>query len=120
MADRLAGQIGASSRYALVPPMTAGTDVEVYVSCLDANDQYGAHLGVVCMTEFNYQPWLNQGVALSVGIDGRMSEGSESDVAQHLFDNFAQQTSDDNLAKAAAENLPLVNLAIKEHPEGLK
>ncbi len=59
------------------------------------------------------------GVALSCDVQGDMAAGSESEVAEALFDSFIQETSDEKLAKAAKEFKTYLNSAIAHFPHGV-
>ena len=120
MANRLAARVGASNRYGLISGPT-GADLLLLISCTNINlTNKSEHLGVVCHGSYVYYPWRNQGVFLSVPIDGSMDSGRESDIAETIFDTFVQNTSDENLAKWAALEKGFINATIHEHPEGIK
>jgi hypothetical protein len=114
IADKLAGKIGSSSRYALV---TADMDILILVDCL-ANTAGERPTGVTCDTSLSY--WPVPGVSLYDGLLATIATGSESEVADHLFSGFVQQTSDEKLAEAAKNFKRHLNLAIAAFPHGVK
>jgi hypothetical protein len=113
VADKLAGKIGSSSRYALV---TADMDILILVDCL-ANTAGERPTGVTCYTSLSY--WPVPGVSLYDGLLGTIATGSESEVADHLFNGFVQQTSDQKLAESAKDFKRHLNLAIAGFPHGV-
>jgi len=120
MANRLASRVGASNRYGLISG-PSGADLLLLISCINIDlTNKSEHLGAVCYSSYIYYPWRNQGVFLSVHIDGSMDNGRESDMAETMFDTFVQNTSDENLAKSADLEKGFINATILEHPEGIK
>jgi hypothetical protein len=115
VADRLSGKIGASSRYALV----SGTSVVLLLSvdCLPSIVN-GRQVGVVCNSTVDY--WPLDGIPLSCSLPGYLVEGDESDAAEHLFDSFVKQTSDEKLAAATKLFKGYLNVAIRSFPNGVK
>lgn len=115
IADRLSGKIGASSRYALV----SGTSVVLLLSvdCLPSIVN-GRQVGVVCNSTVDY--WPLDGIPLSCSLPGYLVEGDESDAAEHLFDSFVKQTSDEKLAAATKLFKGYLNVAIRSFPNGVK
>ena len=116
MANMLTGRIGASSRYSLVSAAAFDTDILLGVGCLP-NIVAGKQVGVTCDTELSY--WPVDGVALSCVLEGNLAVGSESEVAEMLFDEFIRVTSNEALAKAAKEFKHNLNLAIARFPHGV-
>ena len=56
------------------------------------------------------------GIALSRDLEGHMAAGSESEVAEGLFDSFVQVTSDEKLAEATKD---LCLLLLAQHLSSL-
>jgi hypothetical protein len=110
LSDKLAGRIGSSSRYALVTADSA--DILILVDCLSNT------AGVTCNTSLSYWPVL--GVSLYAGLPETIATGSESKVADDLFNTFVQQTSDEKLAEAAKRFKRNLNSAIASFPHGVK
>jgi hypothetical protein len=119
MAARLAGRIGASNRYAMASNI-AGVRVFVDVECINFGTRNTGHLGVACFTSYSDYPWRDQGVVLSVSIDGEMAGGPDDYVAEQLFDNFVAATTDENLAKWEAPTKVFINFTIRANPNGIK
>lgn len=116
VADRLSGQIGSSSRYALVTE-SGSENILLGVDCL-SNTVGDRQIGVSCYTDVTY--WPVPGVTLYWDLAGYLAEaGNESDVAQSLFDVFVEQTSDEKLNQAAVTFKKKLNSAIATYPKGV-
>jgi hypothetical protein len=113
--NRLIGQIGSSSRYALLTDTAA--DVLVLVECLPVTVRE-QRIGVACHTELMF--YSVSGVGIATDLTGYMGTGAELDVAQDLFDSFVKQTSDEKLSVAAMDFKRRLNLAIQAFPKGVE
>ena len=114
ISDRLAGRIGASSRYAL----TSAASAEIMLSVECAPNSVGdRQIGVTCGSSIAY--WPVEGVLLSTELAGMIAVGAESAVAESLFDDFVQDTSDEKLAEAAKNFKHYLNSAIARFPHGV-
>jgi hypothetical protein len=117
MANRLMGQIGSSNRYALVTENEDLESILLGVECV--RDVIGqTQVGISCDINMSY--WPVRDVALSANLTGGMATGDESSVAQNLFDDFVEATSDEKLSQAASRFRQSLNVAIKLHPNGVK
>jgi hypothetical protein len=117
VADRLSGQIGSSSRYALVTEKDSET-VLLGLNCLPNTMLNGQQIGVTCDSEITY--WPVSTVPLSVPLTGYLAAASnESDVAQRLFDDFVEETSDEKLNQKAAVFKKELNSIIAAYPKGV-
>jgi hypothetical protein len=116
VSDRLAGLIGSSSRYALVSNAVADVDVIVGVSCL-SSEVAGQKVGVVCHSDMSYL--LIQDVPFDTRLTDTIATGNESYVAQSLFDNFVQETSDEKLSEKASDFKSRLNVVISRYPHGI-
>jgi hypothetical protein len=114
IADKLAGKIGSSSRYALVTADSA--DILILVDCL-SNTVGERAAGVTCNTSLSY--WPVSGVSLYAGLPQTLATGDESRVADDLFNAFVRQSSDDKLAEAAKNFIRNLNSAIARFPHGV-
>jgi hypothetical protein len=114
LADKLAGRIGSSSRYALVTADSA--DILILVDCL-SNTVGERAAGVTCNTSLSY--WPVSGVSLYAGLPQTLATGDESRVADDLFNAFVRQSSDDKLAEAAKNFIRNLNSAIARFPHGV-
>ena len=114
IADRLAGRIGASSRYALVSNTVS--DILLSVDCI-SNVVGERQVGITCHADLDY--WPVDGIALSRDLEGHMAAGSESEVTEELFDSFVQVTSDEKLAEATKDFKRYLNSAIARFPHGV-
>lgn len=114
-ADRLSGQIGSSSRYALVTNTTE--DVLLSVDCVPATTAEGQQMGVACDTRLSY--WPLSGVPLFSDLVGGLADGDESFVTRYLFDAFVEETSDEKLSQDKARFVKDLNLTIAAYPKGV-
>lgn len=115
VADRLSGQIGSSSRYALV---TEYESILLSVDCLPNKTAYGEQFGVTCDSDITY--WPVSGVPLYATLNGDLAAAhNESDAAQYLFDEFVGETSDEKLNQAAVTFKKYLNLTIASYPKGV-
>ena len=114
IATRLAGRIGATSRYALVTHTAA--DILVMVECLPAVVN-GKQVAIICNTALSYFPI--HGTGLDTQLDGMLVASDEAHVVQSLFDAFVQDTSDEILSTQAAEFKKNLNAVIARNPNGV-
>jgi hypothetical protein len=116
VADRLSGQIGSASRYALVTE-SGSENILLSVDCL-SNVVGERRIGLTCDTVITY--WPVPGVFLYWDLTGSLAEAeNESDVSQSLFDAFVKETSDERLSQATATFKERLNSAISAYPKGV-
>ena len=78
---------------------------------------------VTCMHDFcasNLDYWPIRGLGLHAALDNCIAEGSETELAQRIFEHFVQNTEDERLASASRRFKMLLNQAINIFPKGVK
>jgi hypothetical protein len=115
VADALAGKIGSTSRYALV---TTNDDVLINVGCQPIQRTDGRPIGTACTTTFNY--WAVQTIAIPWFIGSTLTTGPASETAAVMFNQFVQDSSDENLKKARDTFKSAINVAIFAFPKGVQ
>ncbi len=114
--EKLSARIGSTTRYALVTKSFA--ELLVSVDCLP-NVVSNRKIGITCHLDLLYWPVL--GVPLAWNLTGAMSAaGSDSDVADDLFNDFVQSTSDEQLREAHDNFKKFLNETIAENPQGVQ
>lgn len=120
IADRVAGKIGSTERYALVSGKTDSelVDAKVLVSITCLNPLKGQETGVACFEDLVFRPLSDS--ALLCPLKSGMAVGPEDYVADSLFDYFVEYTSDEELKDATRLFKLALNATIAAHPNGVE